>query len=147
MRSSRPPRSRGRRPPVHEIPEAEYLERQDRMLAARGVTTGTLEPEKIRAILAEVSPLELLPGRRYRIRTFGGAPKPHHVHVRDEAGQEYGLTYPDVPLEEAGWIEFEAIYLRRGVQADGPYVNLLIFRVGAQFAALADMDVQRLEEV
>lgn len=129
------------------IPEAEYLDRLDRMLAARGVTSGTMDLDEIQRILAEVAPLELLPGRRYQIRTYGGAPEPHHIHLRDETGQEFALDYPDVPVGKAAWTEFEATFERRGTEADGPYRNLLIFRVGAQFAALADMDVQRLEEV
>jgi hypothetical protein len=129
------------------IPEPEYLDRLERMLAARGVTSGTMDLDEIQRILAEVAPLELLPGRRYRIRTYGGAPEPHHIHLRDEIGQEFALDYPDVPPEKAGWIEFDATFERRGVESDGPYRNLLIFRVGARFAALADMDVQHLEDV
>lgn len=122
-----------------------YLDRQRRMLRARGKVDGRMAPDEIQRILAEAPLLDdqLVCGRRYRFRVLGGAPKMAHRHGVDEQGREWILNLPDVP--DAEWLEREGEYLGRGT---GMYAAAHLFHLGGgELAALADMDVLTIEEL
>lgn len=134
---------------IHEVPAAEFLDRQARMRTALAelapgnrVDTVALT-ERIRALLREVAPLRLIPGMRYRFRTLGGRPEVKHLHGVSETGAAVDLDVLQVPGPE--WLEREGVY--RGRAHDGPFRGLLLFEVACEIAALADIDVLRLEEV
>lgn len=132
---------------TYEVPEPEYLERQIRMLDARGVTSGTIDPAAIERVLAEVAPLELIPGDRYRVLVLGGVPTMRHVHGFDPAtGREVALDLPDVDPADAAWVTIEATYVGRGV-VPGFAASLAFRMAGDELAVLADIDVRRLEKL
>lgn len=100
--------------------------------------------DEMRALNREVEPLAgLALGVRYRVRTVGGPLRARPLHVKGAAGEVVGLDLPEVGHYE--FVEFEGIYRGRGPA--GPWVGLLIFVVAGQYAALADSDVLRCEEV
>jgi hypothetical protein len=126
---------------IYSVPPAEYLDRMRRMLHARGKVDGTIRPEVIRAIIAEVALLDLDIGARYRLRLLGGKPSMGVVHGIDEAGQEWHLELPDVL--DAEWLEREAVYLGRWEEP--PWRGLLMFEFLEGAGALADMDLMYVE--
>lgn len=127
----------------YAVDAQEYLDRQRRAMRAQGKVDGRLDMDAMRAILAEVGPLELEAGR-YRIRILGGRPEQAHKHLREEAtGREFVLEHPDVAHPE--WLELELTYRGRA-PAGGPFQGLLLFtNDAAELAALADMDIMSLD--
>lgn len=137
---------------IHEVPETAYLDRMRRMLEARGVIGGKVDVDAIRRILAEVPPIELLPGTRYRIVTFGGKSEARHVHgigTDRETGEPRLVAFDiaDVPRPE--WLELDVTYRERLGTNVGPLSNLLLFDIDGQDgkAALADMDLLRVTKI
>lgn len=129
--------------PIYQADPAEYLDRQRRMLRARGKVDGRMDPAAIAAILREVPPIAMRVGRRYRFRVLGGAPVAAELHgVEVGTGRE--IRAPSVEVPEPEWIEAVGLYLGRGV---GPWAHSHVFRLDdANLAALADMDILRLED-
>lgn len=134
----------------YEVAPREFLDRMRRMLAARGVGTGRVDADEIRAILAEVPPIELVRGTRYRVRTVGGAPSSKHVHgigTDRETGRKVHVALDVLDVPEPEWIEIEGRYLGRGPEGT-PFARMLLLHLdGLELAALADMDVLSIEEL
>ena len=127
---------------IREVSTDEYLDRQGRMLRARGKVDGQVDTDAVRRILAEVVPIELIPGARYRFRVLGGVPQWRRIRAVDDRGRHLRLTIPDV--EQVAWIEAEGTYRGRGT---GAWSASLLFEIPQGLAALADMDIQRIEEL
>lgn len=129
---------------VYQVEPEVYLDRQRRMLRARGKVDGHLDPQEVVRILAEVASIPLVRGRRYRFRVLGGAPTTQHFHAVEVAtGRHVVGDIPDV--REPEWIERSGRYLGRGT---GPWSASHLFLLGdGQLAALADIDILRIEEV
>lgn len=131
---------------LYEVPADEYLDRQRRMLRARGKVDGHLDPDQITAVLAEVERLDdrLRPGQRYRFRVLGGEPSAQPFHaVEVSTGRHVAGQLPDVMQPQ--WLEVEGTYVGRGV---GPWRTSHIFRLAdGNLAAVADMDFMRLERL
>lgn len=127
---------------VYEVPLAEFVARQEAMVVAQQKVDG---PAMAR-IIAEVAAVELVIGTRYRIVTFGGKPEARHVHVRDKAGEEYGLDLPHV--SDPTYLTIEGVYHGRGKPFPSAGLRgLHMFDIGGQHAAIADMDMQKVEIV
>lgn len=134
----------------YEVDPREFLDRTRRMLHARGVGTGHVDADAIAAILAEVAPIELVRGTRYRVKTLGGKPVARHVHgigTDRETGARRPVALDVIDVPEPEFVTVEGRYLGRGPEGT-PFARMLLFHIDAmELAALADMDVLSIEEL
>lgn len=141
---------------LYQVDGPTYLERQGR---ARAIVA-ELNPghsidvaewtARMVAVLAEVDPLPLVVGSRYRIRALGGSPGHRHLHAHDGEGRSFAV---DVPvIAEPEYLEVDGRYRgRTGASEMAPGVvnpgMLLLEMDDGNLASIADVDVLRCEEV
>jgi len=101
------------------------------------------------AVHAEVPPLPLVAGARYRVRLFGGKPAAVHRHYRDmDTGEVHGIDIPQVSDVES--TEIEGVFVRRPASAyppDSGVLGSIVLEVAGRLAIFGDVDVLRLEEI
>lgn len=119
--------------------EAQYLDRQERMRAA---THGLhLDPAELSGILSEVGPLPWVVGRWYRVRLIAGKPQNRHLHGFDEAGTEYAIDMPQIPVVE--WLDLDVRPVGRTPSTPGQrHIPAMLFELrDGQLAMFHEIDV------
>ncbi len=140
-------------PLVYECDQAEFMERAKRSHALHDqlregkVDDAQAWADAMKSLLSEVTLPPLVIGVRYRVRILKGDFEFRHAHGTTADGREIGLDIPMVT--ETSMAELEGRYGGRAPKG-GPYGGLHLFDIGdqrASWAAIADTDVLRLEEV